>query len=124
MKGLIMLDKTWAEQLPKEFLERMTCGRVFHVHIRPELYSGKCLLFKTDFRLEEGNGERFRLYFANHPEEGSIPSQMELLLMDINCAPTWSWHQHQNGMYVGEFAHCQNYKCMDDSLADHFPIIL
>ena len=122
-----MADKTWAEQLPKRFRETLSCGGVFHVHVHVPLLRGHCLIFTVEFILAEGTGERFSLNFANHPEDGSIPTQVELLLMDIDCAPTWSWHLNfvnsGGGMYIGEFAHYSNYKCVSDSRADQCSIV-
>lgn len=127
-----MVDKLWAEQLPDEFRKSLMCGSVFHTHVFVEKHNEKCLLFHVQFRLVEGTGPQFSLYFANNHENGTvnIPSQVELLMMDIDCAPTWPWHyvpvssRNCREEYIGEFAHYNNYKCVGDSGASRFPVTL
>ena len=120
-----MSDKTWHDQLPQEFVERLQCGSVFHTHVDVALVWNRCIIFSVMFLLNEGLGVRRMLKFANdHKGKYTIPEQVEMLMMDIDCAPTWVWTRYVNHRYVGQFAHYRNYKVVGDSGASRFDLVL
>ena len=116
----------WAEQIPSYFLKKLVCGSVFHVHVTLHQVEDRCLAYRTTFILDEGLGEYFSFVRSNKTEEGtlSIPAQVELLLMDLGCAPTWLWQFDGRFRYVCEFAKETNPKVVKDSGAYDFQPIL
>lgn len=92
----------------------LTGGAVFHVAVEDR---GSVLwVYLT---ANEGRGKRYRLILSRDWST-SIPAQVELALMDIECAPTWVWGLASDRSYRCEFAHVTNPECLDDSGADRF----
>ena len=116
----------WTEQIPSYFLKKLVGGSVFHVHVLLHQIDDRCLAYTITFILDEGLGEYFSLVRANRTEGGmlSIPTQVELLLMDLGCAPTWLWQFDGVLRYVCEFAKETNHKVVKDSGAYDFKPIL
>lgn len=102
----------------------LTCGSVFHVHayaLRKDAKS-RTMLIQLYLIANEGRGNEYFMLLANNQRE-SIPTQVELMLMDIGCEPTWGW-SYGNGRYHGEFAISRNHKVVDDSGAAAFPVVM
>lgn len=82
---------------------------VFIVYVRPHFNEQKsCDYLDVDLVTQEGYGESFRHVILNDRKH-SIPVQIELWLMEINCLPTWAWYW-DGREYVGQFANEHNYK--------------
>lgn len=103
----------------------LTSGRVFHVHVRPMFMpAGRCLTMRVALITEEGTGKRYEILMANNQVD-NIPTQVELALMDLDCAPTWFWDMSFSGnAYQGQFARSRNHKVVDDSGCYRFEKIL
>ena len=100
-------------------------GGVFHVHARPMFMpGGRCLTIRVALITEEGNGKRYEFLLANNQTE-NIPTQVELMLMDLDCAPTWAWDvSFSGGAYQGQFARSRNHKVVSDSGCYRFEKVL
>ena len=122
-----MSNANWVNLLPKGFVEALTCGSVFHVNVVLEMMNKRCWAIHVWFLLDEGRGRGQVITITNdsQSEKLSVPEQLELMLMDIDCAPTWRWTDNAPFYdYCGEFAHYRNLKCVKDSGASRFtPII-
>ena len=118
------LESHWMAQLEEFFLSRMSCGSVFHV--TPRIYTfGKenRVVLEIEIRLNEGTGLS-RFVYVDRDVTTTIPAQVELLMMDIECAPTWRWSANPyDTTYHGEFAHRMNHKVVSDSGAYNFPTL-
>ena len=105
----------------KEKKEKLANGGVFIVYARPVFNRQKrCLYYKATFVLEEGRGEAYSLNWLNDCEN-SIPVQVELKLMEIDCLPSWNWYW-DGYEYVGQFAHERNYKTKGNFSAENSPL--
>lgn len=110
----------------EEKARELTNGGVFIVYVRPFFNKQRrCLYYKVTFVLEEGWGERYSLYWVNDGKN-SIPVQVELKLMEIDCLPSWGWYWDGRD-YVGQFAHERNRKTKGNFSAENssiFQVIL
>lgn len=100
-------------------------GGVFSVVAQP-IFNKQHSVRTIEIRLvdREGHGDIWQHIILND-RKTSIPEQVELLLLEIECLPTWFWHQ-ANGRYYGQFAHKTNHKCADVFSAEDkgFPVLL
>ena len=120
------LNKVYKVTNISDLLEtELTSGRVFHVHVRPMFMpAGRCLTMRVALITEEGTGKRYEILMANNQVD-NIPTQVELALMDLDCAPTWFWDMSFSGnAYQGQFARSRNHKVVDDSGCYRFEKIL
>lgn len=117
------LDGPWTDQLTKVFIDRMTCGSVFAVRARLfKLSNDNFTGIEIKIRPDEGNGP-VRFIYIERDSTVSVPVQVELMFMDIECAPTWHWGAAYNMLvYYAEFANKRNLKVVKDSGADRYPV--
>lgn len=103
----------------------LTNGGVFEVIATPRFmsFSGRCMTVNLMLIAQEGYGASFSITLANNQTE-SIPAQVELFLMDIDCVPTWRWSQDNKGSYHGQFANSRSMKAVRYSGAYNFPVTL
>lgn len=100
----------------------LTWGMVFSVTAKPFFdWKGNCTYFELCLIEDEGYGTLYELTVP-YNQVDSIPVQVELLLMELNCAPTWFWH-YTNAEYHCQFANATNKKCVDDAGAHKFPVL-
>ena len=103
----------------------ITNGGVFHVYARPMFMpAGRCLTIRVKLIAQEGLGQEYDFLLANNQVD-NIPTQVELALMDLDCAPTWYWDISFSGAaYQGQFARSRNHKVVSDSGAYRFEKVL
>lgn len=99
-------------------------GSVFSVEVTP-IFNRQRSVRTAKLRLieKEGHGDVWEHIFVND-QKTPLPVQAEVLLMEINCLPTWFWNQ-ANGSYHGQFALYSNHKCDDVFTAETkgFPVL-
>ena len=102
----------------------LTSGSVFHVEAYPLRKNAKSrtMLIQLSLIASEGRGNEYFMLLANNQRE-SIPAQVELMLMDLGCEPTWRW-TYNSGHYHGEFAISRNWKVVSNSGAEEFPVVM
>lgn len=73
---------------------------------------------------QEGHGNIWQHIILND-QKTSVPEQVELMLLELECLPTWFWHE-ANGAYHGQFAYKTNRKINDvfTSEGKGFPALL
>ena len=100
----------------------LTNGSVFSVeaHSIRRYVNTRTVAIKVMLRCFYDFDSAYFFILANNQRE-SIPTQVELKLMELECAPTWCW-TYKNGVYTSEFANIRNRKVISDSGSYSFPI--
>ena len=114
-----------ATHLSDLFQTELTSGSVFSVYARPmSMPGGRCLTIRVRMTADEGAGRCFEILLANNQED-NIPTQVELMLMDLDCAATWMWDiSFSQEAYQCQFARSRNPKTVGDSGAYRFEKVL
>lgn len=100
-------------------------GGVFSVIARP-IFNKQHSVRTINVELieQEGLGDIWQHIILND-QKISVPEQVELMLLELECLPTWFWHE-ANGAYHGQFAYKTNHKINDvfTSEGKGFPALL
>lgn len=85
--------------------------------------NGPCRIIQITVTPKEGYGQAFTWRIV-HISGESVPTVVELHMMEYGALCTWAWRSDYNGRYTADFAGERSLKAIRDSRSYTFPSIL